>query len=149
MEERTVKKKVSLIVFLVAMLIVVILYLPSTTANDSLEFTEKSNKVVEKVRGEAFIVEIEFKNTGKDAGKWNVNIVFEGESWNQKGESRNLELEPNEEKKLKWEGVVPVDAQINSIARLVVYYEDSFKVLNWWIQVIPGAQLTIKSSCVK
>jgi hypothetical protein len=143
-----VKKKLGLIVFLLATLIVMF-NLPFTSANDSLEFTEKSNKIVEKIQGEIFIVEIEFKNTGKDAGKWNINIVFEGESWNQKGNSQNLELEPNEKKTLEWEGIVPADAPINTIARLVVYYEDSFEALNWWIQVVPGAELTIKSSCVK
>jgi hypothetical protein len=149
MEENTVKKKLGLIVFLSAMLIIVMFNLPFTSANDSLELTEKSNKIVENVQGETFIVEIEFKNTGKNAGMWNINIVFEGESWNQKGNSQNLELEPNEEKTLEWEGIVPADAPINTVARLVVYYEDSFKALNWWIQVVPGAELTIKSSCVK
>jgi hypothetical protein len=30
-----------------------------------------------------------------------------------------------------------------------VYYDDSFKALNWWIHVVPGAELTIKSSSVE
>jgi hypothetical protein len=144
-----VKKKVGLIVCLLAVLIIVMFNFPFTSATDPLEFTEKNRKVVEKIQGEIFTVEIEFKNTGKDAGNWNINIVFEGESWNQKGNSKNLELESNERKTLTWEGTIPADAPINTVARLVVYYEDSFKALNWWIQVVPEAELTIKSSSVK
>ena len=67
----------------------------------------------------------------------------------QAGNSQYLELEPSEEETLKWTGTVPTDAPIDTVARLVVYYEDSFKALNWWIHVVPGAELTIKSSCVK
>ncbi|TRO50164.1 hypothetical protein E2P47_00410 [Candidatus Bathyarchaeota archaeon] len=78
-----------------------------------------------------------------------MNIVFEGDEWIQKGNSQSLELEPNERKTLIWTGIVPLDAPLNSIARLVVYYGDSFEALNWWIHVLPGAELAIKSSCVK
>ncbi|MCW3997295.1 MAG: hypothetical protein NWF10_01830 [Candidatus Bathyarchaeota archaeon] len=143
------KKKLGLTVFLLAVLIIFMFNFPFSSATDPLKFSEKNRKIVEKVQGEAFVIEIEFKNTGKDAGKWNINVAFEGESWNQEGNSQNLELEPDEEKKLNWEGTVPANAPINTVARLVVYYEDSFKALNWWIQVVPEAELTIKSSCVK
>lgn len=120
-----------------------------TNATDPLEFSEKRSEVVEKVQGEVFTVEIGFKNTGKNEGRWNISIVFEGEHWFQIGNSQYLELEPSEEKIMSWAGIVPTDAPLDSVARLVVYFEDSFKPLNWWIYVVPGAELTIKSSCVK
>ena len=120
-----------------------------TNATDPLEFSEKRSEIVEKVQGEVFTVEIGFKNTGKNEGRWNISIVFEGEHWFQIGNSQYLELEPSEEKKMSWVGIVPTDAPLDSVARLVVYFEDSFKPLNWWIYVVPGAELTIKSSCVK
>jgi len=143
-----VKKNLILIVLL-ALLIASIINLSFTNAMDSLEFGKSQKEVVKKVQGETFIVEIEFKNVGKTEGQWNVNIVFEGDEWIQKGNSQSLELEPNERKTLIWTGIVPPDAPLNSIARLVVYYGDSFEALNWWIHVLPGAELAIKSSCVK
>jgi hypothetical protein len=48
-----------------------------------------------------------------------------------------------------WSGVVPINATLGSVARLVVYYEDSYKALDWWIRVVPGAELTIQSSAVE
>lgn len=120
-----------------------------TNATDPLEFSEKRSEIVEKVQGEVFTVEIGFKNTGKNEGRWNISIVFEGEHWFQIGNSQYLELEPSEEKIMSWAGIVPTDAPLDSVARLVVYFEDSFKPLNWWIYVVPEAELTIKSSCVK
>lgn len=132
-----------------AVLLIGIFNLSFTNATDPLEVTEKRKEVVEKVQGEAFTVEIGFKNIGKNEGKWNINIVFEGDDWSQKGNSKNMELEPSEGKILSWTGTVPAEAPINSLARLVVYYEDSFKALNWWIHVVPGAELAITSSCVK
>ena len=120
-----------------------------TKATDPLEFSEKKSEIVEKVQGELFTVEVGFENTGKNEGGWNISIVFEGKQWSQAGNSQYLELEPNEEETLKWTGTVPMDAPIDTVARLVVYYEDSFKALNWWIHVVPEAELNIKSSCVK
>lgn len=142
------KKKLILIVIL-ALLITSIINLSFTNATEPLKFNEKQKEVVKKVQGETFTVEIEFKNIGRTEGQWSVNIVFEGEEWFQKGNSKNLELKPNQRETLSWTGTVPPDAPINTVARLVVYYEDSFKALNWWIQVVPGAELAIKSSCVK
>ena len=131
------------------MLLIIIFNFSFTNATDPLEFSEKRSEIVEKVQGEIFSVEIGFKNTGKNEGKWNISIVFEGEEWSQVGNSQYLELEPNEEKIVSWTGIVPNDAPLDTLARLVVYFEDSFKALNWWIQVVPEAELTIKSSCVK
>ena len=142
------KKKLSLIVFS-AVLLIIMFNFSFTNATDPLEFSEKRSEVVEKVQGEVFTVEIGFKNTGKNEGRWNISIVFEGEHWFQIGNSQYLELEPSEEKIMSWAGIVPTDAPLDSVARLVVYFEDSFKPLNWWIYVVPGAELAIKSSCVK
>lgn len=142
------KKKFILLVFS-AVLLIAIVNLSFTNATDALEVTEKRKEVVEKVQGEAFTVEIGFKNIGKNEGKWNINIVFEGDTWSQEGNSQEIELKPNEGKTLSWTGTIPDDAPINTLARLVIYYEDSFKVLNWWILVVPGAELSITSSCVK
>lgn len=142
------KRKLSLIVFS-AVLLVIMFNFSFTNATDPLEFSEKRSEIVEKVQGETFTVEIGFKNTGKNVGRWNISIVFEGENWSQIGNSQYLEIDPSEEKTVSWTGIVPTDAPLDSIARLVVYFEDSFKPLNWWIYVVPGAELTIKSSCVK
>ena len=148
MVEKTVKKKFVIMVFS-ALLLLVLVNLSFTNANDVLEVQENTQKVVEKTPGEEFLVDIEFKNIGKNRGSWNINIAFEGDFWFQDGISQNIELDPNEEKKLSWIGTIPNDAPIDTLARLVVYYEDNFIALNWWIHVVPGAELAITSSCVK
>lgn len=130
-------------------LVIAIFNLSVTNAVDVLEVTEKRKEVVKKVQGEAFIVEIGLKNIGKNEGNWNINIVFEGDTWSQEGNSQDLKLEPGEERIVSWTGNIPEDAPINTLARLVIYYGDSFKALNWWIKVVPGAELSITSSCVK
>ena len=105
--------------------------------------------VVDKASGEAFTVEIVFKNTGAAVGNWSVNVVFEGEKWMWKGTPHDLTLNASKSKTLTWNGNVPENATIDSVARLVVYYDDSFVALNWWIHVVPAAELTITSSTVK
>jgi hypothetical protein len=105
--------------------------------------------VVDKVARGTFTVEITFKNMGTTEGKWSVNIAFEGEKWSWKGLQQNLTLKPNITRKLVWNGSVPEDAPADTVARLVVYYDDSFLGLDWWIHVVPGAQLTVTSSTVK
>lgn len=142
------KKKLVIMVFS-ALLLLVLINLSFTNANDILEVQGKPKRVIEKNQGEEFTVDIEFKNIGKNRGSWNINIVFEGEYWSQKGIPQNIELDPNEEKKLIWKGTIPDDAPIHTLARLVVYYDDTFIALNWWIHVMPGAELTITSSSVK
>jgi hypothetical protein len=105
--------------------------------------------VVDKTPCEAFVVNIYFKNTGQSAGAWHVNIAFESELWTWSGTPQNLTLESNQRKTLTWNGTVPRDAPIGSVARLIVYYNDSFTALNWWIHVVPNAELTITSSTVE
>jgi hypothetical protein len=107
------------------------------------------NGVVDKAPCEAFTVKVTFKNTGKTEGTWSVNIAFEGEKWNWNGTSQTLTLKPYYKKTLTWNGSVPCDAPIDSVARLIVYYDDSFVPLDWWIHVVSGAELTVTSSTVE
>jgi hypothetical protein len=107
------------------------------------------SNVVDKLPCEAFTVEITFKNTGKTEGTWSVNVAFEGELWTWNGTSQILTLKPSKTKTLTWNGNVPCNASIGSIARLIVYYNESFMPLNWWIHVVSGAELTITSSLVE
>ena len=107
------------------------------------------NGVVDKAPGGVFTVEIAFKNTGSTEGTWSVNVVFEGEKWTWMGTSQNLTLKSDSMRTLTWNGFVPINASIDSVARLIVYYDDSYKSLNWWIHVVPGAELSITSSTVK
>ena len=105
--------------------------------------------VVDKTASEDFTVKITFKNTGKTEGTWSVNIAFEDEAWSWSGKPKTLTLKPCHKKTLTWNGDVPEDAPIDSMARLIVYYDDSFESLDWWIHVIDGAELTITSSTVE
>jgi hypothetical protein len=110
---------------------------------------QNGDGVVNKAAGDEFTVKITFKNTGSAEGNWSVNIAFEDEVWSQTGVAQNLVLNPGETETLTWTGAVPANATVDSVARLVVYYNDSFKALNWWIHVVPGAELFIKSSSVE
>jgi hypothetical protein len=142
-------KKYALL-FLVAVLVFAVVNLSVTDIGNSLTFAcNQEDGVVDKAAGEAFTVKITFKNIGKTEGNWSVNIAFEDNSWSQVGTPQNLVLQPGETATLTWNGTVPANATINSMARLVVYYDDSFKALNWWIHVVPGAELCIKSSTVE
>ena len=82
---------------------------------------------------------------GKGVGK---NFCFPP-LWNWNGTTQFLTLPPDQKETLIWYGEVPENAPINSIARLVVYYDDSFVPQNWWIKIIPGSELTINSSIVE
>ena len=142
-------KKYALL-FLVAVLVVVIINFSVSDTSNSLVFaSNQQDGVVDKAAGDAFTVKITFKNTGKTEGNWSVNIAFEDQSWSQVGTPQNLMLKPGKTETLTWNGVVPDNATIGSMARLVVYYDDSFEALNWWIKVAPDAELTIKSSTVE
>jgi len=142
-------KKYALL-FLVAVLVVVVISFSANDTGSSLVFAHNQQDcVVDKAAGDAFTVTITFKNTGKTEGNWSVNIAFEDNSWSQTGTPQNLTLKPGETETLTWNGFVPANATVGSVARLVVYYDDSFKALNWWIHVVPGAELTIKSSIVE
>ena len=138
------------VLLLVAVLAVVIVNFSVSDTGDSLVFAYNQDcSTVDKAAGDAFTVKITFKNTGKTEGTWSLNIAFEDSSWSQVGTPQNLTLAPGETETLVWEGVVPANATVDSVARLVVYYNDSFKALNWWIHVVPGAELSIKSSIVE
>ena len=138
------------VLFLVAVLVVVAVNFSVTETSSPLVFAHnQQDGVVDKAAGDAFTVKITFKNTGKTEGSWSVNIAFEDEVWSQVGVAQNLTLESGETETLTWNGVVPANATVGSVARLVVYYDDSFEALNWWIHVVPGAELTIKSSSVE
>ena len=142
-------KKYALL-FIVAVLIVVIVSFSVNDTGSSLVFAQnQEDHVVDKAAGDDFKVTITFQNTGKTEGTWNINIAFEGEVWSHVGTPQNLTLGSGQTKTLTWNGVVPANATTDSMARLVVYYNDCFKALCWWIHVVPGAELTIESSCVE
>jgi hypothetical protein len=142
------KKKLVLFFVSIIMIVAVIINFSMAGAEDSVVFSSQEKGVVKKAPSGAFTVTITFQNTGNGEGNWSVNAVFEGDSWSWKGTAKTLTLDANAKKTLTWNGVVPANATANSLARLVVYYDDSFKALNWWIQVAPAAELIIKSSCV-
>jgi len=138
------------LLFLVAVLVVVVVNLSMTDADSPLVFAhDQKDCVVDKAAGDDFTVKITFTNTGKTEGTWSVNIAFEDSSWSQVGTAQNLTLTPDQTETLTWNSFVPANATVGSVSRLVVYYDDSFQALNWWIHVVPGAELTIKSSLVE
>jgi len=138
------------VLLLVAVLAVVIINFSVSDTGDSLVFAHNQDcSTVDKAAGDAFTVKITFKNTGKTEGTWSVNIAFEDTVWSQVGTPQNLTLTPGQTETLVWNSVVPANATVGSVARLVVYYDDSCKALNWWIRVVPGAELSIKSSIVE
>ena len=93
------------------------------------------------------MVKVTFKNTGDVTGTWDVNVAFEGESnWGWKGTPQTLVLKPSKTATLTWNGNVPDDAEVGSTARLIVYFDDNFVPQNWWIHVLPGAELEIVRS---
>jgi len=104
--------------------------------------------VVDKRPGEEFIVKVTFRNTGTSTTTWSVNVAFE-DGWTWSGTSQTLTLRACEQKTLTWKGNVPQDAPVDSTARLIVYYNDSFTPQNWWIHIVSGAELSIISSTVK
>ncbi|MDH5481656.1 MAG: hypothetical protein OEY22_02070 [Candidatus Bathyarchaeota archaeon] len=139
--------------FVLSSLLVVVLAVVGLSnvgsGNKSLACLACDSGVVDKAPCEAFIVKIALENTGESEGTWSVNVAFEGEKWIWSGTPQNLTLRPCQAKTLRWHGNVPCNATINSVARLIVYYNDSFTPLNWWIRVVQGAELTITSSTVE
>ncbi|MEM3673058.1 MAG: hypothetical protein QW468_02370 [Candidatus Bathyarchaeia archaeon] len=143
-------KKIILFTLAVATLIIMAFFAASGSNGQQLVCLACCSKgVVDKTPCETFIVKIYFKNTGQSVGTWYVNIAFEGELWTWSGIPQILTLESNQRKTLTWNGTVPCDAPIGSVARLIVYYNDSFTALDWWIHVVPNAELTITSSAVE
>jgi hypothetical protein len=142
-------KKYAVLVLIAVLVVVAVNFSISKTSSSLVFANNQKDCVVDKAAGDAFTVKITFKNTGKTEGNWSVNIAFEDNVWSQVGTPQNLMLDAGETKTLTWNGVVPANATVGSVARLVVYYDDSFKALNWWIHVVPGAELTIRSSIVE
>jgi hypothetical protein len=131
-----------------AFLVAIVFNFAVVGASDNMAVTSQDKGLVQKNRGDSFTISITFQNTGNSDGSWTANVVFEGDSWTWKGTDKTLALNANEKKTLVWTGTVPSNAPINSIARLVVYYDGSFNALDWWIQVVPNAVLCIQSSNV-
>jgi hypothetical protein len=150
-EMRGMRKRYALLSLAAATLIIMVGFLAvGSNSTQSLTcFACGGSGVVDKTPCESFTVKISFKNIGKTEGTWSVNIAFEGEKWTWTGTPQNLTLKPCKTKALTWNGTVPCDAPTDSVARLIVYYDDSFVPLDWWIHVIPGAELAIKSSTVE
>lgn len=150
-EERVrVKKRFSLLSISVAALVIIVGFSAiSSNAKSSIVFACEEKGVVDKAPCETFTVTISFKNTGSTEGAWAVNIAFEGEKWTWNGTAQTLALKPSKTKTLTWNGSVPCDAPIDSVSRLIVYYNNSFSRLDWWIHVVSAAELTITSSIVK
>ena len=142
-------KRFILLSLVAATLIIVADFSTASVGNQSLACSACGDGIVDKVSCEIFTVQITFKNTGKTEGAWSVNIAFEGESWTWSGAPQTLTLKSCRSKTLTWNGSVPCDAPVDSVARLIVYYDDSFTPLNWWIHVVPGAELTITSSTIE
>lgn len=144
-------RKYTLLSFSVAVLVIAVAF--SAVGLNNQSFTslacEAEGGVVDKMPCEAFKVKIVFKNTGETEGSWSVNVAFEGEAWTWSGAPQTLTLKSSKTKTVTWNGTVPCDAPLDSVARLIVYYNDSFTALNWWIHVISGAELTITSSTVE
>lgn len=111
--------------------------------------THPTSDVVRKTPGASFTAEIAFRNTGETEGSWSVNAALECESWTWKGTSQSLTLRPGGKKTLSWNGTIPTDAQIDSTARLIVYYGNTQLALNWWINVIQAAELSVTGSILR
>lgn len=134
-----------------AAMVTVLLVSLLSSANQSMACLACGSEggVVDKAPCEAFTVRITFKNTGTAEGTWFINIAFEGNAWTWSGTQQILTLKPSKTKTLSWNGSVPCNAPLDSVARLVVYYNDSYATLNWWIHVVSGAELSITSSTVE
>ena len=119
---------------------------PATSAVLNVECEPETN-VVGKRQGEAFTVKVKFKNAGNALGTWSVNVAFEGESnWHWQGTPQTLTLKPSKTTTLTWTGNVPAEAEVDSIVRLIVYFDDQVEPQNWWIHVLAGAELKIIDS---
>jgi len=144
-----VRRKLALLPIAVVSLLIIVDFSATSSNNQSLVFACKEGGVVEKAPCQNFSITVTFKNTGKTEGTWSINVAFEGEKWTWSGIPQTLTLKPTKMKTLAWNGNVPCNAPIDSVARLIVYYNDSFTPLNWWIHVVSGAELTVASSTVE
>ncbi len=143
-------KRHILVAFLLPTL-TIMLYVSVTDSNDHslICLGCRNPRTINKLAGEAFAVEITFKNEGQTEGSWSVNIAFEGEEWTWSGTPKTLRLEPCKGTILIWSGYVPEQASPGSTSRLIVYYNLSFEPLDWWIHIVEDADLTIVSTTVE
>jgi hypothetical protein len=123
-------------------------YLFQPTQAESLNIDTSCEGIVEKRVGEVFTIKVVFKNKGTGDGSWRVSVAFENEDWTWKGEEQPLSLESQARETLSWEGTVPDTAAVDSLARLIVYYDNDFMRQNWWIHVTPSPELAILHSQV-
>jgi len=136
--------------FFIAVLMVAALQLATTTESNVLTFANNYGEaIVNKIPGATYKVSITFKNIGASEGSWNVNIALEGSAWSQTGTPKVLRLRSGETATLTWNGTVPANAPVDSVARPIVYYDDSFKALNWWIRVVSAVQVSIQASSLE
>lgn len=142
-------KKFVFLVAVMATLAVMVSFVVVGSNSQTLACSACGGGIVDKAPCEAFTVKITFKNTGNTEGTWSVNIAFEGEKWTWSGTPQNLKLKSCSKETLIWNGSVPCDAPVDSVARLIVYYNNSFMPLDWWVHIVSGAELTITSSTVK
>jgi hypothetical protein len=146
MQKNAVAAAAFIVILAFAVLCTVYLYKPAQAA--SLDYETTCSGIVDKKPGESFTVKITFKNKGTTAGAWNATITFEGDEWVWEAGKKQFTLEPDEKKTLAWEGSVPEEAAVDSMARLIVYYSDEYAALSWWIHVVSGAELAIVDSKV-
>lgn len=125
-----------------------VFYRLDSTQAASLLVDVQSGGLVEKKPGESFTVKIAFENQGTASGKWKIAVTLEGEDWSWIGNEKQLFLKPHRRHTLKWSGAVPVQARVDSISRLIVYSDDGFVRLDWWIHVtaVPISELCIVDS---
>lgn len=123
-------------------------YLFAPIQADSLGMETRCGGTVDKRPGEPLQVEITFRNKGTTEGIWHVAVAFESDDWNWAGQQEELALEPDEKETLTWEGTVSEEAVVGSTARLIVYFNNDFVALNWWIHIVSGAELAIVGSKV-
>jgi len=142
-------RKCVLLLFAVTVIMVAVTFSVISFADSSLSCSTCNDAVVDKRQCEAFTVKITFKNTGSTDGTWIVNIALEGNSWSWHGTPQELTLKANSTKTMVWNGSVPCNAAVYSVARLVAYYDDSFERLNWWVRVVSGAEIAIISSTLE
>jgi len=137
----------SLLAITIAGTLFYVLLSPITTQAVLNVKCDPATNIVDKRQGEAFTVKVAFKNTGDTTGTWKVNVSFESESnWSWQGTPQALTLKPDKTASITWTGSVSENASVGSTARLIVYFDDKFVAQNWWIHVLPGAELKIVSS---
>jgi hypothetical protein len=144
------RKRFGLLAISIAALVITVGFSAiNSNTKSPIAFACEEKGIVDKTPCETFTATVSFKNTGSTEGTWSINIAFEGEKWTWNGTAQIVTLKPNKTKTLTWNGSVPCDAPIDSVSRLIVYYNNSFTRLDWWIHVVSAAELTITSSTVK